>query len=480
MPVVEPDDDVPQPPAPAIVQIAVPDYKGVTVDTKIERVENLLTHVEGSSWLCQYYSQVLNTDSQTAGQNQSVSGVFQQYTQISDMELKVNTPLSTQQDEQTKQMTVRGGATVYPFVTPNTGDMFLADLGNGQEGIFQVTRSERRSVFTRTVHQIEYQLVDQSSATVQTRLADLKSKTVRKLVYDRDFHNHGQNPLLFHEEHEIMVFLRRQYKEVINRYYRAFFSREFKTMLAPGQKPTVYDTFLVHALTNFFDIWDTEEAQYVREYNRDEDDALRSTQIWTVLQFRDISMIQDCFIEYGTVSANQFSIEPVLFSLYHAGFGSVIYPKDPVLTVDYIQFPNPKFVSDEPLKPAPDQMRPSIISMLPDPVLRLKDYFPDVMNGFNAADIDGNEIDYPEPPPLIHKAMADNVYVLSRAFYENDTTPGAQSQLELQVRRYLKGDQIDIAYLKQLVQDMPNWNTMDRFYFTPILLVLMKAVIRGL
>lgn len=478
MPIVEDNDDVVVPPVPAIVQIAVPDYKGVTVDTKAEPVENLLTHVEGSSWVVQYYSQVLGTDSATAGQNQTVSGVFQQYTLIKDMELKVNTPLSTSQDPQSKQMVVRGAATVYPFVTPNTGDMFLADLGGGKEGIFQITTSERKSVFRQTVHQIEYQLIDTSPGN---RLADLNTKTVRKLFYDRDFHNHGQNPLLFEEEYEIKNFLRRHYKEMVSRYFRAFFSREFKTMLMPGQNPVVYDPFLVHAITNFFDTWDSEEAQHVREYNRDEDDALRSMQIWDMLKQRDITLIKDCFVEYGTVSALQFSIQPLLYSIYHSGLGSVIYPVDPLLTVDYIQIKNPKLVDTTGLKPAPEEMKPSLISLLPTPTRRLADMFKtDVANGFNAADVDGNELDYPEPPPLIHHAMYDGCYVFSRAFYVNDTSDGAQSQLELQTRKYLCGEPLDILQLKLLVQDMPNWNTMDRFYFTPILLVLMRAAIRGI
>lgn len=478
MPIVEPDDETRPPPVPAIAQIAVPDYQGVTVDTKIEAVENLLTHIEGSEWVCQYYSQVLNTDSQTAGQNQSVSGVFQQYTRITDMELKVSSPLTTSQDPQTKQMVVRGAATVYPFVIPNTGDMFLADLGDGKEGIFQVTTSERRSVFKRTVHQIEYQLIDTSPGN---RLADLENKTVRKLFYDRDFHNHGQNPLLFEEEFEITNFLRRSYKELVTRYFRAFFSREFKTMLMPGQKPVVYDPFLVNACTNFFDAWDTEEAQHVREYNRDEDDALRSMQIWGMIKQRDITLLKDCFVQYGTVNALQFSREPLLYSIYHSGLGSVIYPVDPTLTVDYVQIKNPKLVDTSGLKPAPEEMRPSVISLLPSPDKRLADMFPNVvMNGFNAVDVNGNEIDYPEPPPLIHKAMADGCYVLSRAFYVNDTAKGAQSQLELQLRKYLCAEPVEIRHLKALVQDMNNWNTMDRFYFTPILLVLIKAAIRGI
>lgn len=478
MPILDPDDTPRPAPQPAVREVASPDYRGITVDTRDEPVENLLTHVEGSSWTTQYFSQVLNIDSQTAGQNQSVSGVFQQYTEITNMELKVSSPLSSSQDPQTKQMQLRGTAVVYPFVIPNTGDMFLADIGGGREGIFQVTSSVRKSTFERPVHEIEYVLVNYE---ITSKLADLRSKVVRKLYYERDFLQHGQNPLLFEEEYEIVKFLRRNYRDLIAKYFRQFYSREFATLLMPGQKPAVYDPYLVAGCLSFFDTWDTDEIQKVKAYNVDEDDALRSWNIYSVLKHRDLGMLTGAFVDYGTVQTTTFSIDPTMYSIRHSGLGSVIYPMDPLLTVDYVQYPNPRIPDAADLSPAPQVLKPSVYNNLPTAVKRLADQFSNVvLNGFNAADSDGNEIDYPEPPPLINKAMDDGAYVFSRAFYANDTSPGKQSQLELQVRKYLKGEEVEMRYLKMIVEDMINWSSMDRFYLVPILLVLIKARIRSI
>lgn len=479
MPLVELDDDVPPPPAPAIREVAAPDYKGVTVDTKVERVENLLEHVEGSSWVVRYYSQVLNLDSATSGQQQSLSGVNQQYTRIADMELKVNSALSYSQDPSTKQSIVTGSATVYPFIIPNAGDMFVADLGNGQEAVLEITRSERKSVFRRTVHQIEYKVVDYS---VPTRIADLEQKTVRRLVYDRDFHTLGQNPLLFEEEHEILLFLRRSYKDLLRRYMEVFFSREFMTLIVPGQANATYDPYIVHAFLQCFDVWDFDRIQEMKEYNRDEDDALRATQVWTAMLQRDITYLADCFVQYGTVSARTFTREPRMYGLFHSGFVNVIYPVDPVMSVDYAKVQNTRLPeSGSVLDEAPQSTRPSLTSLIGTPVKSLAAQFKtDALDGFIYEDSDGNVFDPQNPPPLIHKAMSNNYYVFSKAFYENDQTPGAQSQLELLARQYLKGEPIPNKYLKLMIDDMKNWNTMDRFYFTPILLILVKAAIKDL
>lgn len=478
MPTVEIDDDVAPTPAPAVREIAAPDYKGITVDTKVEPVENLLEHVEGSSWIVTYYSQVLNLDSNTAGQQQSVAAVHQQYTRIMKLELKVNSALSYSQEPTTKQSQVVGSATMYPFLIPNQGDMFIADMGNGQEAVFEITRSERKSVFRRTVHQIEYKVVDYA---VPTRTADLDRKTVRKLVYDRDFHTLGQNPLLFEEEHETLLFLRRNYKEQLRRYMEVNYSREFATLILPGQSSVVYDPYLTHAFLQFFDAWDLDRIQSLKEYNRDEDDAMRATQIWEAIRLRDISLLPDCFVQYGTVNCKRFTREPRMYGLYHSGMGYVIYPVDPLLSVDYGRVQNQKLPDATVLEEAPQAMKPSLINMLGSPIKSLNAQFKTVVvDGFVAADIDGNVFDPPEPPPLIHKAMQGNYYVFSKAFYENDRTPGAQSQLELLVRSYLLGEPIQKKYLKLLVDDMVNWNALDRFYFTPVLLVLIKAAIKDI
>jgi hypothetical protein len=358
--------------------------------------------------------------------------------------------------------------------------MFLADIGNGQQAVLEVTRSERKSVFRRTVHQIEYKIVDYA---VPTRLADLDRKTVRKLVYDKDFHTLGQNPLLFEEEHEILLFLRRSYKEQLRRYMEVFFSREFKTLMVPGQEFSTYDPYLVHGFLQCFDVWDFDRIQEMREYNRDEDDALRATQIWTAMFQRDITLLSECFVQFGTLGVRGFTREPRMYGLFHSGMDRVIYPVDPTLSVDYQSIQNTRLPDDAPVlvSEVPQATKPSLIGLIGTPVKTFAAQFKtDTLEGFVAADTDGNVFDPPNPPTLIKKAMADGYYVFSKAFYEDDQTPNAQSQLELLVRAYLKGEPVPNKYIKLLIDDMKNWNVLDRFYFTPILLILVKAAIKDM
>ena len=89
MPVVDPIDQAEQIEQPPKVQIAAPQYRGVTVDTRYVPQSALLTHLEGSSWTVNYYSQVLGEDNAVEGQNVTREAIYQQYRLIKGFEFKV-------------------------------------------------------------------------------------------------------------------------------------------------------------------------------------------------------------------------------------------------------------------------------------------------------------------------------------------------------------------------------------------------------
>lgn len=475
MPIVSPNDSAPEKPIPTVPVIAKPQYKGVTVDTAMIPLSNLLSHVEGSSWTVNYYSQVLDLDSPTAGQGLGVNPIHQQYRLIKGMELKVTGPLTASQDPESKNMTYRGAANVYPFIIPNEGDMFLADIGSGREGLFQVTEVMRMSVFKQAVHSIEYTMVDYSTAE---RRADLDEKVVQTFQYAKDFLRHGQNPLLFEADYEVVQYLRRNYLSWCERYFKSFFSREYSTIILPGQTHATYDHYLVKTLLKVFSTWDTDEVRYVRQLNTEDDYSLRATTVWDAIVKRDKALLRDAFTQYGLVSAGTFTNDPMLEGIRYSGIKHVIYPVDATLTVDYTQYPVTKLVSGLLLQRAPDKM--SIASLLTPAKVPLREKVPQVMDGINMTDENGLPIPIPFIPPMTRPAMADGWYVFSESFYKNERTAGKQSQLELLVHDYLDDKALSVQRLKGLCEDMHNWGTLDRFYYTPVVLILIKATLRNI
>lgn len=473
MPLINPKDDDVVAPLPSPVQIAKPEYKGVTVDTTMVPLSSLLTHVEGSSWTVNYYSQVLDRDSDTAGQGLGTNPVHQQYRLIRQMELKVTSPLTMSQDPTSKTLSYTGMATVYPFVIPNEGDMFLADIGDGKEGVFQINTVTRMSVFKQACHTIEYRMVDYSDPE---RIGDLTRKTVLTLQYERDFLMHGQNPLLFEEDYAILQELRKKYRSLTDTYFKSFFGREYNTMLVPLQLTPTYDHFITDALLKNFTTWDTPEVRYVRKLNMTDDLVSEAVNLWTVLEKKDPNLLLNAFTQVGKVYAAEFSGEAMFEGIRFSGVKEVIYPNDPEVSVNYSYTRPPKLISGSAITVPATSMR-SIGGYLAQ--LRsktLEDVVDTNLTGFQ----NGLGPNISREAPLILPAMKDGYYVLSRGFYENDRAPGAQSKLDLLVRDYILDQSLSLSVLRELCSAIPTWNPLDQFYLTPVVLILVKSVIRSI
>ena len=476
MPIINPNDTAPVKPKPNPQAIAKPQYMGVTVDTKLENVSHLLTHVEGSSWTANYYSQVLNMDSPTQGQGLGTNPVHQQYKLIRGMELKVSSALSVSQDDETKNMIYTGEALVYPFIIPNEGDMFLADVGAGREGVFEVTDVQRLSIQKQAVHRINYRMVDYVNAE---RLNDLTSKVVQTFQYDKEFLTFGQNPLLFEDDYADVQYMRRNYKAILTRYFKTFFSVENSTLLVPAQDNMTYDHFLVKTLLNHFSTWDAQEIQYIRPMNMQDDYSMRATQVWDVLSRRDKNLMRDAFLQVGKVWTREFEHEPMLEGIRYTQIVEVVYPVDAQLTVDYKYTPPQKLVNGNEFQKAPVKLTAS--SLLAPPAVRMREVVSQWLNGYTLPDANGQPVlDPTAMPPVIHPVMKDGYYVFSKGFYENDRTFGKQSMLELMVHDYLDDKALSVRRLRLLCEDHEEWNALDRFYYVPVLLLLMKSAVRGL
>lgn len=466
MPVIDDDPAAPPQPTPASVQIAAPEFKTVVVDTRYEPVASLLTNIQGASWIANYFSQILASDSQVSGQQPTLDPLYQAYTLVKGFELKVTSPLATQQDETTKTMKLTGSANVYPFLIPNVGDMFIADIGDGREGIFKVNTSDRRSIFKDTCYSIEYELVSYAD---KDRSADLYSKVQRTLQFVKDFLMHGQNPLLELSEYELVDTLASRYHELVELYFRSYVSRQFKTTVVPGQEFATYDHFLTQALPKFFSTWDATGVRQIRAMNLDDDPAMGSLTLWDVLLQQNSRRLQQVSRTMQLVSARAFARDPMLEGIYWTGLVNVVYPADPTVTVNLNRY--------VPTKPALDAVLVEVEAPAAALVAALTDAtalgaLSDLLDGMVLTGLPYGAA------PLLTPVLADNQYVLSQAFYDKAET--GQSQLELAVWDYLQRKPINRTLLLALCDSYASWGTLERFYYLPIVLVLIKASIRYL
>lgn len=436
-------------PAQPLRQISVtPDnYRGAIVDNRWTPINTLLEHLEGKSWTVDWYSQVLDRDSQLNGQQITSSGVVNQYKKISQLEMKVTQDLSQSQDPETKAMTYTGSALIYSGLIPNEGDMFVAQIGDGQLATFRVSLSAKKSVFNKSAYEVTYNI----GTTDPAYLADLYSKVVVTYVFRKDFLTHGQNPIIIQSDSAIFEDLGNTYARLCKQYFPRFFNRDYMTLMVPGQPSAVYDPFLVKFIKKMFTIEDHYLIQQIRPLNNDDDPIMNQTNIWDAIANVDLSYISTGFSQVGFVDIDQFAYDPFYASIRYTGVEYSLYPTNPVAGV--VVDPNMRAKVIDYTGYAPSNPT-GIFTWVPSSNLV-------ALGAANAS--------------VIYPVTQDAYYVLSENFYNQTEN---QSGLEAALSNYLSGGKPDIASLANSAKLFNQWGIVEQFYYVPILLVLIRAAFR--
>ena len=439
------------PPPIETVRVSTQDYRTATVDAKWVPRSSLLTHIEGSSWIVEYYSQVLDTDSNLSGQQYTKNPVYQSYKKIVNLEIKVQTALNTDQDDANKEMNVTGSGVLYPSVIPNEGDMFIADIGEGKKAVFRITSSTKNSIFKEACYDISYTL---DTDNLDKKL-DLEQKTVVTYYFHKDYLLSGTNPLVIKGDMDTLVNLKKVYDIMLYQYFKRFFSHEFKTMVVPSQVKPTYDHYLTQYILSMFGTQEANELAYCRTLNLDEDRVAKCDSLWDALKYKDIGLLNSAFKRVGLVSALSFSRMPTYNGVRYSGMGAIVYPKDPYLSVDHTYVNNVKIVEAIGLLPSADTLEASNL----------------LVKAINLRPLDSALDDN------LYPVTVDDYYVLSENFYNATET---QSTLEAAVTAYINNNQIDTDQLYNTAKTFHTWGSLEQFYYVPIVMTLIRSVLKGI
>ena len=77
---------------------------------------------------------------------------------------------------------------------------------------------------------------------------------------------------------------------------------------------------------------------------------------------------------------------------------------------------------------------------------------------------------------IIHSVSTER-YVFSKAFYNG--TPTGMSLLEGVIKNYLTGVAIPASYLQIIVDDYNTWPKLEQYYYTPVLVHLLRLYLDG-
>lgn len=437
-----------QPPAP--IKISAPEFMGTVVDSKSVPLSSLLTYIEGGSWPVTYYSQVLGADNATSGQDPGQSALYQQYTRIHNFELKVTTSLNSSQNSSgSGSMVITGSAVIYPFLVPNKGDMFVANTADGKEGVFVITNSTRQTMFRESVFSVDYQLYYLTEKD-QNRRADLDKKTIKSTFFHKDLLQGGKDPMVIDEDHKALIDLKSLQDQLVRTMYDNFYSKEYQTILVPGQLMPVYDPFVVTIMTRLVNTHQHESALYTRLLNCQDDNALYQNSVYEAIARRDPSMLSTCFRKYCLMSAGMFSQSPMAEGIRYSGIQYVVYPKDAQKGIDHD------------------------LNKLDKPTVGLTGLkIPTEGRSGNLDDIVPTEEPGNGGGKINPIGLED--YVFTESFYRNQSN--GLCKLEILTLDHIHGRSVDPKKIVELMQDYQNWGRLEQFYYTPILYSLIAGVL---
>lgn len=443
----------------ATLKITKDDYQGVTVDTRSpQALDSLATYLPGSAWDVDYYSQVLMRDSGTQSHQTGLSAAQQNYSKIRGFELRVTQPLTTDQDEQSGEFSRTGTALVYPTLTPNQGDVFVADAGNGREGVFQVNSVRRSSVYAEAALEITYSQLSFNNAEKQQ---ELESKVVQTLFFDKQNLRNGREGLIRQDTVDQRRKLTTLFGQLLNLYLRDFFSTEHGTLIVPDQQETTYDPYLVRFVKFMFGYEDHPLIQRITELNVSQDPAAYEFTLWNALETLDVNGLIPVMQQMVLADVIRHFGRPQFNSIFFSGVRRVVYPKFPSNSNDMF------FMGYQPRSTVPLRYGEARHSQLERVVLKL--------------DLTQVDPTLPREQPLIHRVGADtDYYVFTRAFYEPQTTPDGLSVLETLTMQMLKREAVDTERLLTLAQQSFYFDDLDRFYYVPIILLLILQYPGGL
>lgn len=458
-------DELPPAPPPVKVHIEPQNYSGITVDTEYVPSSAILVWGQGSTWNVDYYSQILGRSVEPKPLDLHLSPIEQQYRLLRKIPLKVTDALTwSVQDPQTNVRVGTGGGYTYPFLTANVGDMFVANIGDGQVGLFTITSSTPATILRDSVYKVEWICIGLAEAL---QMENLASKVQQTLYFSMRSLQGGCGPFVTTEQKAKIESYETILAELIQRYLTDFLSLDHFTLMVPDQNRQTYDHWVVRALLMMVGPEHDSRMRKVREQNVMGDSVMKQPTFWDALLRADPVRLYGGTERVHRVSTREFRGSPLLQALGFTGIPFVAYPIEPPTDVDsqysgrdvYVPCGLP-FQEGRPRRPLPGEYKSQAERNLPF---------------FQTIPDDVEDIEPWRRPADIHPVVKDNYYVLSEAFYLEQ--PG-QSKLELLVRQFLNRETLHPEQFDAVLASIYDWDNLERYYYYPIVIALLKTMLR--
>ena len=462
MPTFE-DDEPPVPALPPSVAVTDLNYQGIPNDVKQHALSTLTTHIRGTRWVVDFYSQLVGEDGELRPLSPNTLAIHQQYKFINNLETKVTTsiPINPTLDLQSQEMESRGQLNLYAnTVIPKLYDHFTARMPDGRLGLFVICQApEAKTIFQLSTYTVEFLLL-RFLSNEDAKL--LRERTQESYVFIRDRIGTGVNPTITTDEYDDYEQLMGWKTRIPSLYLNKFFDREYATLTLPEQPETTYDPFHAYFVQAMFG---SEMSGVMNGLNHVPVMDGQRTGIltfWDVILQLDANVLSQVEPKFEVVSTKNFLSNPYMRGIRYSGLKRVVYRPNPIWTDCNSRYQVPEYETYQ--LTAGTRTVPKIRSTL-------SKLFPNEVLGYPYGKEDGNAFH-------IRPVLFDDCYVLSEHFYAHDV--GNMSMLEELVWDALENSFVDPKRLMLLIEFSERWASLEQFYYIPLLYALIPAATRGI
>ena len=229
-------------------QIEDPQYNAIPLNEFRDEdlIDRLKGFISGSPITVTWYHQISSnatTSSLPTTPSFLSDSVNTSFLKIHGMEIRLESAMSYDFDEETTQSELSGVALVYPGITPKRGDVFLYHISPGKIGLFKVAENPKRfSMHNSTAHTVTFTLFKMLTTEDYTALTE---RTREERYFDKKRFLNEDGALLTKQELLDIRYLKDAVEDLQQIFHRRYYNVGYSTFMLEGK---AYDPYVV----NFF------------------------------------------------------------------------------------------------------------------------------------------------------------------------------------------------------------------------------------
>jgi hypothetical protein len=322
-------------------------YRHSIVDSSFEPEKNILTQVDGIPRLVQWFNPFLGADEEPSPFAPSGAPTYQSYTCIDRVIIHQEGAGAFNFDPETAESDIKFSAYVAFDIVPVKTATFIADIGDGNAGIFAVT--EQPEIKNNTANKVYLVTCQYLGILTKEWFEELDSRVVQRLVYNRDSALTGGAATVTTGEFETGKELFQWRGTIANYIMREHYWNPERTINWVTQdKKNVYDPYLVNFIQAVMppDLRTTYPPinQLSTQYGGREYGSFGDLNIWEVLLRGDFNLLSQCQRDaaliqvsriqqtrmYGSVRSSKFDLfvatDPKRFLIYSEYYNADGFP----------------------------------------------------------------------------------------------------------------------------------------------------------